>query len=224
MKSGKGCLSFLLILVLIVVGLKILSGLLLFTGILLPVVGLFLLLRGHLDRALQKLGGTRFKLNRIHGFVGIIIISILSLQIGTSIESLFETENTSNVVSKVESSKEENDEIKVEAESEEDKIDSTEKVTTEEKQEEESSDITTDTGSEVDETDTSQSLEDKSIEEDDDKYMESDENYDSGIVYWTPKGKSYHSTDSCSTLSRSKTIYSGTQAESGKYDPCDKCN
>ena len=44
------------------------------------------------------------------------------------------------------------------------------------------------------------------------------------IVYWTPNGKSYHSTKSCSTLSRSKIINSGTQAESGKYDPCDRCN
>ena len=43
------------------------------------------------------------------------------------------------------------------------------------------------------------------------------------IVYWTPNGKSYHSTKSCPTLSRSKTINSGTQAESGKYDPCDRC-
>lgn len=45
-----------------------------------------------------------------------------------------------------------------------------------------------------------------------------------GIVYWTPSGKSYHTTDGCSTLSRSKTILSGTQAESGKSDPCDRCH
>lgn len=44
------------------------------------------------------------------------------------------------------------------------------------------------------------------------------------IVYWTPNGKSYHSTKDCSTLARSKTILSGTQAESGKNDPCDRCN
>ncbi len=44
------------------------------------------------------------------------------------------------------------------------------------------------------------------------------------IVYWTPKGKSYHTTKSCPTLSRSKTILSGTQAESGKSDPCDRCH
>ncbi len=43
-------------------------------------------------------------------------------------------------------------------------------------------------------------------------------------VYWTPNGKSYHSTKGCPTLSRSKTILSGTQAESGKLDPCDKCH
>lgn len=46
----------------------------------------------------------------------------------------------------------------------------------------------------------------------------------SEVVYWTPKGKSYHTTRSCSTLSRSKTILSGTQAESGKSDPCDRCH
>lgn len=46
---------------------------------------------------------------------------------------------------------------------------------------------------------------------------------DTGTVYWTPNGKSYHKTDECSTLSRSKTILSGTISESGKTDPCDKC-
>ncbi|SCH68567.1 ComEC family competence protein [uncultured Clostridium sp.] len=45
-----------------------------------------------------------------------------------------------------------------------------------------------------------------------------------GTVYWTPNGKSYHTTDGCSTLSRSKTILSGTQAQSGKSDPCDRCH
>lgn len=44
------------------------------------------------------------------------------------------------------------------------------------------------------------------------------------VVYWTPKGKSYHTTKDCSALSRSKTILSGTQAESGKNDPCDRCH
>ena len=45
----------------------------------------------------------------------------------------------------------------------------------------------------------------------------------SDIVYWTPNGKSYHSTKSCPTLSRSKIINSGTISQSGKYDPCDRC-
>lgn len=44
------------------------------------------------------------------------------------------------------------------------------------------------------------------------------------IVYWTPNGKSYHTTKNCSTLSRSKTILKGTIQESGKHDPCDKCH
>ena len=43
-------------------------------------------------------------------------------------------------------------------------------------------------------------------------------------VYWTPNGKSYHTTKNCSTLSRSKTILEGSISESGKHDPCDKCH
>ena len=43
------------------------------------------------------------------------------------------------------------------------------------------------------------------------------------IVYWTPGGKSYHYTDNCSTLSRSKTILSGKLSECPKSDPCDIC-
>lgn len=50
-----------------------------------------------------------------------------------------------------------------------------------------------------------------------------EDNTKGDIVYWTSNGKSYHSTKFCPTLSRSKTINSGTQAESGKYDPCDRC-
>nr|WP_303244355.1 ComEC/Rec2 family competence protein [uncultured Cellulosilyticum sp.] len=46
---------------------------------------------------------------------------------------------------------------------------------------------------------------------------------DTEIVYWTPKGKSYHKTDKCSALVKSKTILSGTISESGKIDPCDRC-
>lgn len=46
----------------------------------------------------------------------------------------------------------------------------------------------------------------------------------SSTVYWTPNGKSYHTTKNCSTLSRSKTILEGTIETSGKYDPCDKCH
>lgn len=46
----------------------------------------------------------------------------------------------------------------------------------------------------------------------------------SEIVYWTPNGKSYHTTKNCPTLSRSKTILEGTIKESGKNDPCDRCH
>lgn len=43
------------------------------------------------------------------------------------------------------------------------------------------------------------------------------------IVYWTPKGKSYHFSKDCPTLSRSKTILSGPLPECPKSDPCDRC-
>ena len=47
-----------------------------------------------------------------------------------------------------------------------------------------------------------------------------------GTYYWTPGGKSYHSTANCTTLKRSKVIKSGTLDEAkaaGKYDPCNVC-
>ena len=43
------------------------------------------------------------------------------------------------------------------------------------------------------------------------------------IVYWTQNGKTYHKTNKCGTLSRSKMIYNGTIEESGKSGYCDKC-
>lgn len=42
-------------------------------------------------------------------------------------------------------------------------------------------------------------------------------------VYWVPNGKSYHYSENCSTLKRSKTILSGKASECPKTDPCDKC-
>ena len=47
-----------------------------------------------------------------------------------------------------------------------------------------------------------------------------------GTVYWTPNGEKYHTTRHCRTLSRSKTIYSGSIAEAqanGKYEECKVC-
>lgn len=44
--------------------------------------------------------------------------------------------------------------------------------------------------------------------------------------YWTPGGKSYHMSENCTTLKRSKTILSGTLDEAkgaGKNDPCNVC-
>lgn len=42
-------------------------------------------------------------------------------------------------------------------------------------------------------------------------------------VYWTPKGEVYHSTPNCPSLSRSKTILSGSIEESGKSRGCKNC-
>lgn len=44
-----------------------------------------------------------------------------------------------------------------------------------------------------------------------------------GTVYWVASGEVYHSTPNCPSLSRSKKIYSGTIAESGKSRPCKVC-
>ena len=44
-----------------------------------------------------------------------------------------------------------------------------------------------------------------------------------GTVYWTPSGSVWHVSRSCSTLSRSKTVYSGTIAQSGKPRCCKVC-
>ena len=44
-----------------------------------------------------------------------------------------------------------------------------------------------------------------------------------GTVYWTPNGEVYHLSSHCRTLSRSRTIYSGTVAESGKPRVCSIC-
>ena len=48
----------------------------------------------------------------------------------------------------------------------------------------------------------------------------------SGTYYWTPSGKSYHTTPNCRSLSRSKTVLSGSLSEAkskGKTDPCNNC-
>lgn len=44
-----------------------------------------------------------------------------------------------------------------------------------------------------------------------------------GTVYWVPSGKVFHVNRNCSTLSRSKTIYSGTVSRSGKSNLCKVC-
>ena len=45
----------------------------------------------------------------------------------------------------------------------------------------------------------------------------------SGTVYWTPNGSVYHKTKNCPTLSRSRTIYSGSVSSCPKPRPCKVC-
>ncbi|WP_269205639.1 ComEC/Rec2 family competence protein [Clostridium botulinum] len=45
-----------------------------------------------------------------------------------------------------------------------------------------------------------------------------------GSVYYTAKGKCYHSSTGCPTLSRSKNIMTGTANNCGGRRPCSKCN
>lgn len=44
-----------------------------------------------------------------------------------------------------------------------------------------------------------------------------------GTVYWTPSGKVYHSTKNCPTLSRSRTIKSGSKSKCPKTRACKVC-
>lgn len=44
-----------------------------------------------------------------------------------------------------------------------------------------------------------------------------------GTVYWTPGGSVYHSTSDCPTLSRSRTIYSGSKSKCPKPRGCKVC-
>lgn len=45
----------------------------------------------------------------------------------------------------------------------------------------------------------------------------------STTVYWVPNGSVYHYSRNCPTLSRSRTIYSGTISQSGKGRACKVC-
>ena len=45
----------------------------------------------------------------------------------------------------------------------------------------------------------------------------------SGKVYWTPSGSVYHVSRSCPTLSRSRTVYSGSISQSHKPRCCKVC-
>lgn len=51
----------------------------------------------------------------------------------------------------------------------------------------------------------------------------SQQNTTTGTVYWTPGGKKYHSTSSCRTLRRSRTILSGPVSSAGGRTACKVC-
>ena len=54
-------------------------------------------------------------------------------------------------------------------------------------------------------------------------YPENKPSTGGGTVYWTPSGSVYHYSRYCSTLSRSRTIYSGSISSSGKSRGCSVC-
>lgn len=63
------------------------------------------------------------------------------------------------------------------------------------------------------------------IESIEDQLINEDESINEAeqLVYWTPRGKTYHSKTTCRTLVRSKVINSGTVNESGKDFKCEYC-
>lgn len=60
-------------------------------------------------------------------------------------------------------------------------------------------------------------------EKEDDISIKDDVKVVEELVYWTPKGKTYHVKNTCRTLSRSKVINSGSVFESGKDFKCEHC-
>lgn len=56
------------------------------------------------------------------------------------------------------------------------------------------------------------------------KKTSSNQKYNSGTVYWTLNGSVYHSTPSCPTLSRSKTIKHGSLSSCPKKRACKVCH
>ena len=53
-----------------------------------------------------------------------------------------------------------------------------------------------------------------------------DDNIQGGVVYWTPGGSVWHTSDKCSSLSRSKEILTGSEADAraaGKERVCKRC-
>ena len=73
-------------------------------------------------------------------------------------------------------------------------------------------------------TEVSATTEEIEAAEEQEAFQES--NTQSTVFYWTPNGKSYHSDANCTSLKRSKTILSGSEAEAaeaGKTTLCSMC-
>ena len=83
----------------------------------------------------------------------------------------------------------------------------------------ESKEIIEDTNEEIKEIDkSSEEVDDEANNLDDILNLVSEE-----LVFWTPNGKTYHTKNTCRSLSRSKIINSGTVYESGKDFKCENC-
>lgn len=83
----------------------------------------------------------------------------------------------------------------------------------------ESKEIIEDTNEEIKEIDkSSEEVDEEANNLDDILNLVSEE-----LVFWTPNGKTYHTKNTCRSLSRSKIINSGTVYESGKDFKCENC-
>ena len=75
----------------------------------------------------------------------------------------------------------------------------------------------------IDNTGYSKNIKNKLIENKENLENFKEEIKEKEIVYWTPRGKTYHAKSTCRTLARSKVINSGTVYESGTDFKCEHC-